>query len=122
MSSAEKENCRDQLWLITVQQAQTRIREQQREECLVATLAFEGRKRRAGEGHVAVGVSGVALVVIETIVAVMEPVAFGQARAILLIGGPLAALFAGRPLALGQGLRALADVAEYVENQQCTIR
>lgn len=85
----------------------------------MATLAFEGRKRRAGEGHVAVGV---ALVVIETIVAVMEAVAFGQARAILLIGGPLAALFASRPLALGQGLRALADVAEYVENQQRTIR
>jgi hypothetical protein len=48
-----------------------------------------------GEGHVAVGVFGAALVVIETIVAVMEAVAFGQTRAILLIGGPLAALFAG---------------------------
>jgi hypothetical protein len=51
----------------------------------------------------------------------MEAVAFGQARAILLIGGPLAALFVSRPLALGQGLRALADVAEYVENQQRTV-
>jgi hypothetical protein len=88
----------------------------------VTTLAFDGRKRRAGEGHVAFGVFGVALVVIETIVTVMEAVAFGQARAILLIGGPLAALFASRPLALGQGSRALADVAEYVGNQQRTIR
>jgi len=69
----------------------------------------------------AFGVLGVALVVIGTIVTGMETVAFGQARAILLIGGPLAALFASRPLALGQGLRALADVAEYVENQQRTV-
>ncbi len=107
------------MWLITDQQVQTRAREQQREECLVTTLAFDGRKRRAGEGHIAV--FGVALVVIETIVAVMEAVAFGQARAILLIGGPLPALFASRPLALGHGLRALADVAEYVENQQRTV-
>ena len=89
---------------------------------LLATSAFEGRRRRAGEGQIAVGVLGVALVVIETIVAVMEAVAFGQARAILLIGGPLAALFASRSLALGQDLRALADVAEYVENQQRMIR
>jgi hypothetical protein len=30
----------------------------------------------------------------------------------------LAALFASWPMALGQGLRALADVAEYVQEQQ----
>ena len=35
-----------------------------------------------------------------------------------LIGGPLAALFASWPIALGQALRALADVAEYVRDQQ----
>jgi hypothetical protein len=39
-----------------------------------------------------------------------------------MICGPLPALFASRPSALGQGSRALADVAEYVENQQRTIR
>jgi hypothetical protein len=89
---------------------------------LVTTPAFEGRKRRAAEGHVIIGVFSVALAVIETIVAVMEGVAFGQARAILLIGGPLAALFASRPLALGQSSRALPDVAEYVENQPRTFR
>ncbi len=38
--------------------------------------------------------------------------------AILLIGGPLAALFASWPIALGQALRALADVAEYFRDQQ----
>jgi hypothetical protein len=47
---------------------------------------------------------------------------FGQAIAILLIGGPLAALFASWPIALGQGLRALADVAEYVRGQQSRVR
>ena len=47
---------------------------------------------------------------------------FWQALAILLIGGPLAALFASWPIALGQGLRALADVAEYVRDQQSSVR
>jgi hypothetical protein len=41
---------------------------------------------------------------------------------ILLIGGPLAALFASWPIALGQGLRALADVAEYVKGEQSRVR
>ena len=69
-----------------------------------------------------VGVVGVVLVVIGTIVAMVEAVTFGQALVVLLIGGPLAALFASWPIALGQGLRALADVAEYVQNQQRTVR
>jgi uncharacterized sodium:solute symporter family permease YidK len=68
-----------------------------------------------------VGVVGVVFVVIGTIVAIVEAVTVGQALAILLIGGPLAALFASWPIALGQGLRALADVAEYVQNQQRTL-
>ena len=51
-------------------------------------------------------------------VAMIEAVTFGQAIAILLIGGPLAVLFASWPIALGQGLRALADVAEYIQEQQ----
>lgn len=61
---------------------------------------------------IVVGVIGVVFVIIGTIVAIVEAVTFGQALAILLIGGPLAALFASWPIALGQGLRALADVAE----------
>lgn len=71
---------------------------------------------------IAVGIVGVVLVVIGTIVAMVEAVTFGQALAILLIGGPLAALFASWPVALGQGLRALADVAEYVQGQQGRVR
>ena len=71
---------------------------------------------------VVVGVVGLVFVVIGTIVAMIEAVTFGQALAILLIGGPLAALFASWPIALGQGLRALADVAEYVQGQQGRVR
>ena len=69
-----------------------------------------------------VGIVGVVLVIIGTIVAMVQAVTFGQALAILLIGGPLAALFASWPIALGQGLRALADVAEYVREQQSRVR
>jgi uncharacterized sodium:solute symporter family permease YidK len=69
-----------------------------------------------------VGIVGVIFVVIGTIFAMIEAVTFGQAIAILLIGGPLAALFASWPIALGQGLRALADVAEYVREQQSRVR
>jgi hypothetical protein len=69
-----------------------------------------------------VGVAGVIFVVIGIIFAMIEAVTFGQAIAILLIGGPLAALFASWPIALGQGLRALADVAEYVREQQSSVR
>jgi hypothetical protein len=36
----------------------------------------------------------------------------------VVIGTILAVLFASWPIALGQGLRALADVAEYVQRQQ----
>ena len=71
---------------------------------------------------VIIGVLGVIFVVIGTIFAMIEAVTVGQAIAILLIGGPLAALFASWPIALGQGLRALADVAEYVRDQQSRVR
>lgn len=67
---------------------------------------------------IVVGIVGVVLVVVGAIIAMLQAVTFGQALAILLIGGPLAALFACWPIALGQGLRALADVAEYVQEQQ----
>lgn len=69
-----------------------------------------------------VGVVGVVFVVIGTIVAIVEAVTVGQALAILLIGGPLAALFASWPIALGQGLRALADIAETVRRQDSGVR
>jgi len=64
-----------------------------------------------------IGVGGVIFVVIGTIFAMIEAASFVQVLTILLIGGPLAALFASWPIALGQGLRALADVAEYVQGQ-----
>jgi hypothetical protein len=65
-----------------------------------------------------VGVLGVIFVVIGTIFAVFAAPGFWEGVAFLLIGGPLAVLFATRPIALGQGLRALADVAEYTQRQQ----
>ena len=65
-----------------------------------------------------VGVLGVIFVVIGTIFAVFAAPSFWEGVAFLLIGGPLAVLFATWPIALGQGLRALADVAEYTQRQQ----
>jgi flagellar motor component MotA len=65
-----------------------------------------------------IGILGVIFVVIGVIFAVLGAASFWQVLAILLIGGPLAALFANWPIALGQALRALADVAEYVRDQQ----
>ncbi len=67
---------------------------------------------------IGVGIVGVVFVIIGTITAMFQAYTFGQALAILLIGGPLAALFASWPIALGQGLRALADIAEAVQGQQ----
>ena len=65
-----------------------------------------------------IGISGVIFVVIGVIFAMIGAATFWQVLAILLIGGPLAALFASWPIALGQALKALADVAEYVRDQQ----
>ena len=65
-----------------------------------------------------VGILGVIFVVIGTIFAVFAAPSFWEGVAFLLIGGPLAVLFATWPIALGQGLRALADVAEYTQRQQ----
>ena len=64
---------------------------------------------------IVVGIIGVVSVVIGTIVAIVEAVTFGQALAIFLIGVPLALLCGPvreLAIALGQGLRALADIAE----------
>ena len=87
----------------------------------------DGKRLRSAQALVhsadhLVGIVGVVLVIIGTIVAMVQAVTFGQALAILLIGGPLAALFASWPIALGQGLRALADVAEYVREQRSGVR
>ena len=65
-----------------------------------------------------VGILGVFFVVIGTIFALFAAPSFWEGVAFLLIGGPLAILFATWPIALGQGLRALADVAEYTHRQQ----
>ena len=66
----------------------------------------------------AVGIAGVIFVSIGVILAAIGATSFWQLLAILLIGGPLAALFASWPIALGQALEALADVAEYARAQQ----
>ena len=58
-----------------------------------------------------VGILGVIFVVIGTIFAVFAASSFWQGVAFLLIGGPLAVLFASWPI-------ALADVAEYVQRQK----
>jgi hypothetical protein len=65
-----------------------------------------------------IGTWGVIFVVIGIIFAAIGAATFWQELAILLIGGALAALLASWPIALGQGLRALADVAEYMRDQQ----
>jgi hypothetical protein len=67
---------------------------------------------------VVVGVAGVIFVVIGTIFDIFAAPTFWQGMAFFFIGGPLAVLFASWPIALGQGLRALADVAEYAQRQQ----
>jgi hypothetical protein len=69
-----------------------------------------------------VGVFGVMFAVIRTNFAVIQAETFAQGLATLMIGGPLVALFASWPIALGQGLRATADVAEYVQEQQSRVR
>ena len=51
-----------------------------------------------------IGILGVIFVVIGVIFAVLGADSFWQVLAILLIGGPLAALFASWPIALGQAL------------------
>jgi hypothetical protein len=56
-------------------------------------------------------------VVIGNIFAAMQATTFPQGLAMLMIGSPLAALFASWPIALKQGLEAIADVAEYVQEQ-----
>jgi hypothetical protein len=61
-------------------------------------------------------------VVIGDIFAAMQAATFTLGLATLLIGGPLVALFASWPIALKDGLHAIADVAEYVQEQQSRVR
>jgi hypothetical protein len=65
-----------------------------------------------------VGIVSVLSVVIGVIIDVFQAPSFADAPVILLIVGPFGALFATWPIALGQGLKAIADVAEYVQEQQ----
>jgi len=65
-----------------------------------------------------IGILGVIFVVIGTIFAMIDADSFWQVLTILLFGGRLAVLLVSWPIALGQGLRALADVADYVRDQQ----
>jgi ABC-type siderophore export system fused ATPase/permease subunit len=65
-----------------------------------------------------IGILGVIFVIIGVIFAVLGAESFWQVLWILFFSAPLAALFASWPIALGQALRALADVAEYVRDQQ----
>ena len=69
-----------------------------------------------------IGILGVIFVVIGVIFAVLGASSFWQVLTILLIGGPLAALFASWPIALKQDLEAIANVAEYVRDQQSRVR
>jgi hypothetical protein len=95
-------------------------------------MHLQREEREMGEGYAAlrlwstvlmfVGILGVIFVVIGTIFAVFAAPSFWQGVAFLFIGGPLAILFASWPIALGQGLRALADVAEYVQRQESGLR
>jgi hypothetical protein len=71
---------------------------------------------------VIVGIVGLVSVAIGTIMAVIQAVSIAQGLAILLFGAPLAVLFAIWPIAMGQALTALADVAEYVRDQQSRVR
>ena len=65
-----------------------------------------------------IGVLSVLSVLTGVIIAVFNAPSFADAMVILFIVGPFGALFATWPIALGQGLKAIADVAEYVQEQQ----
>jgi hypothetical protein len=56
----------------------------------------------------------VILAAIGTIIWAFEVDGFWQTIGVLLIGGPLTIFFATLPIALGQALRAIADVGDTV--------
>jgi hypothetical protein len=61
-----------------------------------------------------VGGIGVVLAAIGTIIWAFEADGLWQTIGVLMIGGPLAIFLATLPIALGQALRALADVGDTV--------
>ena len=61
-----------------------------------------------------VGVFGVVLAAIGTVIWAIEVEGFWQTIGVLLIGGPLSIFLATLPIALAQALRALADVGDTV--------
>jgi len=61
-----------------------------------------------------VGVLGTISAAVGTIVWAFEVDGFWQTLGVLLLGGPIAIFLATLPIALGQALRALADVGEMV--------
>jgi hypothetical protein len=70
---------------------------------------------------IGVGTMGTVLVVAGAVVANLKA-ASAQGLAIFLISGMLGTLFAKPPVALRQGLRTRADVAEYVQEQEGRVR
>jgi hypothetical protein len=61
-----------------------------------------------------VGVLGVIMAAIGTVIWAVEVDGFWQTIGVLLIGGPIAIFLATLPIALAQALRALADVGDTV--------
>ena len=61
-----------------------------------------------------VGVVSVLAATIGTIIWAFEVDGFWQTLGVVLIGGPVSIFLASLPIALGQALRALADVGETV--------
>lgn len=60
------------------------------------------------------GVLGVIMAAVGTIIWAFEVDGFWQTLGVLLIGGPIAIFLATLPIALAQALRALADVGDTV--------
>ena len=60
------------------------------------------------------GMLGVVMAAIGTIIWAFEVEGFWQTLGVLLIGGPIAIFLATLPIALAQALRALADVGDTV--------
>ncbi|MGH3110521.1 MAG: hypothetical protein ACRDQT_06350 [Gaiellaceae bacterium] len=61
-----------------------------------------------------VGVLGVLAAAAGTLIWAIEVEGFWQTLGVILIGGPVSLFLASLPIALGQALRALADVGETV--------
>jgi hypothetical protein len=61
-----------------------------------------------------VGVLGMIAALVGTIVWAIEVDGFWQTLGVLLIGGPVSIFLATLPIALGQAMRAIADVGDTV--------